>query len=344
MPNASHDNLLAILAHWFPPAELAALQIEEVTGGLSRASLWKVTTSQGSFCLRRWPADFTPRIWELKKIHEFMTHTWRAGFRDIPLPRHTLSDESLVEKQDIVWELAGWLSGGATRTPTLKQAKAAAEALARFHLAGASFHQLHGCTPGLKHRMELLDDLRAGTLRELKATVDRSSPSQTRDIARDIIGPMEAALPRAIVGVQRSRKKVPIQWCLADSHIGNFLFVDEQVTGIVDFATAGVSSVARDIARLVGSVVPQLANPWRESLEAYRQIRPLSSDEVRLIFAFHISGTIGAAANWLRWRFVDDLAGIDAATTQSRLIDLALRLESLGEVETALSAFYGPVG
>jgi Ser/Thr protein kinase RdoA (MazF antagonist) len=343
MSNVSHDHLLAILAHWFTPAELPLLQITEVAVGLSRATLWKVTAPRQSFCVRRSPRDHSAGPGNLIRIHRFMEHTWRAGFRDLPQPKRTLNQQSFVEVDGAVWELASWLPGAATRTPNRDQAKAAAGALACFHSAGASFHQLYGCPPGLRHRLELLGDLQQGELRELKSAVDGSAPSETREIAHGIIAKVEATLSKAIDVVQSSRKKLPVQWCLADAHIGNFLFVGDHVTGIVDFATAGVSSVAQDIARLIGSIVPHLDNPWRECVDVYRLERPLTLDELRLIFAFHVSGTIGAAANWLRWRFIDDVSETVAATTQARLIDLAARLELIDEAETALSAFYGPI-
>lgn len=342
MESLPQQLLIRVLSNWLDMGAMGTLEVTQVSGGLSNASLWKVTTPQECFCLRRTPVEHAPQPWRHRKTHEFIAHICQAGLRIVPLPKQTRAGESNVQIQGNVWELSSWLTGNATRTPTLEQAKAAADALARFHLAAASFHQLHGCPAGLQDRLVFLGELHRG-LRVLKSAVDRSPPLETRDIARNIIGPMEAALPKAIDAVQRSRKKVPIQWCLRDPHIGNFLFVGSDVTGIVDFATAGLSSVAQDIARLIGSMVPQLSNPWQESLEAYRQIRPLSSDEVRLIFAFHISGTIGAAANWLRWRFLENLSRADAATTQARLGDLALRLELLAEAESGISAVGRPI-
>jgi Ser/Thr protein kinase RdoA (MazF antagonist) len=318
---------------------LPLLRVEGIAGGLSSAKLWKVTTPQQWYCLRCWPKESPPRAEHLKRIHRFIEHTWRSGFRDLPLPKPTFGQDTFIEKHSVIWELDSWLTGISVRTPKLVQAKSASAALARFHMAAASFNQLHGAAPGLKHRLEILDDLRMGMLRELVAAIDCSPPAASRDLARNVVSQLEAALPKGIEVVQRSRKKVPIQWCLRDSHIGNFLFVDEHVTGIVDFATAGITSVSQDIARLVGSLVPHLENPWRECVEVYRHHRPLTADEVRLIFAFHISGTIGTAANWLRWRFVEGLPQVDAAITEAKLTDLAARLESLGDAEAALSAF-----
>lgn len=339
MATSADDNLLAILAHWLPPAELPRLQLERLPGGLSGALLWKVTTPQVSLCLRRTPLEHAPLPWQHRKTHEFLAHIHQAGFQNVPLPKQTLSGESHVQKQGGIWELASWLIGNATRAPTLAQAKAAAAALARLHLAGASFHPQHGYPSGLQDRSVFLHELQRGELRALNSAVGRAPPTETRASALRIIAPIEAALPQALEIVQRSRIKVPLQWCHGDPHLGNFLFVDDHVTGIVDFALASASSVARDVARLVGSMVPQLTNPWQECVGAYRQLRPLSGDELRLIYAFHVSGTIGAATNWLRWRFVDNISAADAATTQARLADLTSRLELLREAETALSAF-----
>jgi Ser/Thr protein kinase RdoA (MazF antagonist) len=344
MASLPQQLLIRVLKNWLDVNAWGSFEFTEISGGLSGALLWKVTTPQGSFCLRRWPSEHLPSVDDLTRRALFLQHTWQSGFREIPLPQWTRQQTLHFEAEGTIWELNNWLTGNSILFSTREQAKSSAEALARFHLAAASFHQLQSCIPGLEHRLEVLEDLRDGALGELISAVDRAPRSEVRDIAQKIISLITAVLPQAIEVVKRSPKKFPIQWCHGDPHLGNFLFIDDQVTGIVDFAIAGVSSVARDIARLVGSMVPPLGNPWRDCVEFYQQLRPLSADEVHLIFAFHVSGTIGAAANWLRWRFVEDCFGVDAATTRHRLIELATRLESLDEAQRVLSAFYGSIG
>lgn len=342
--NPQEENARAILASWFNESELRELRITEIAGGLSGARFWKIALREQLFCLRCHKSVQLAKSKELGKIHSLIEFVGQRGFSQVPLPRQTLAGSTFVETPGAVWELARWLPGETLKYPNQDQAVAAAKALAQFHSIAAKYEQHPAAiAPGLKQRLEKFTELHAGLLAKISAAVKQTQPSELRSLAFLVLSQVESLLPDAINSVQSSRQIVPMQWCVCDCHLGNFLFVGDQVSGMLDFQTAGMGSVARDLARLVGSMTTQNAGLWRECLTAYQQHRTLSSDELQLVYTFHMSGTVGAAANWLRWRFLDDLPVADAATTQTRLSELSMRMAMLGDCKQAISSLLGPI-
>lgn len=325
------SHLRLILSNWFETSHLGALKLDPMAGGLSGARLWRVTGAQSSYVLRRWPVGY-PTYGNLQQIHGLINHVWNAGFHELPLPKRTINRHTVVEADGHLWELATWLTGDVVNHPALEQATAAMAALARFHAIAATYAgQRRGIVPGLIERAKILDDLRSGTLARLSSAVQKSPPSELRDTACLVASQIETLLPTAVTVVGESAQTaIPLQWCLRDIHVGNILFKGAQVTGMLDFGAAGEGSVAGDVARLAGSIAetgPRLL--WRECLDAYQAQRQLSSEELRVVVAHDLGGTIAAGANWLRWLFIEGRTIADAATTQKRLIALVERLRSL---------------
>lgn len=342
--NPQDENTRARLAAWFTVPELRELRFTEIAGGLSVARFWKIALREQLFCLRCHKSVDLTKLKELRKIHSLIEFVDRQGFSQVPVPRQTLAGETFVETPRAVWDLARWLPGEAIKNPTRAQALAATKALAQFHNIAAKYEQHPAAiAPGLNQRLEMLDELREGLLENIAMAVQRSPDSELRTLANFVVSQVKSLLPEAISTVQASQQKVSLQWCVCDCHIGNFLFAGDQVTGLLDFQTAGLDSVSRDLARLVGSMATNNPSIWQECLAAYQQHRTLSSDELQLVNTFHMSGTVGAAANWLRWRFLDDLPVADAATTQTRLSELSMRMASLGDCKQAISSVLGPI-
>ncbi len=141
---------------------------------------------------------------------------------------------------------------------------------------------------------------------------------------------MGRSLP-TVLGELEQTADVPLtlQWCLRDVKCDHVLFAGEQVSGLIDFGAAAVDSVAGDVARLVGSLVGDAREDWPPALEAYHACRPLSPDERRAIDCFDRGGTLAAAANWLRWLFVEERSISQAEAVQSQLVWLCDRLRAL---------------
>jgi Ser/Thr protein kinase RdoA (MazF antagonist) len=293
--------------------------------------LWRVTVGDRTYCLKGTPSR-DRSIGNFIRIHRFLEHLWSQGCRDIACPVINLKQDTFVETFNSIWELSNFLPGEATRTPTLAQAVAAAEFLARLHVTAASYQSFPlGIAPGLKYRRELCEELRNGRLNEIYSVIENSTPSPTRDMAINVTLQIEDILPKVFEHLEQARAKVPVQYCLVDCHISNFLFTGDLVTGAVDFITADLDSVARDVARLFGSIATQDQNIWRTCIASYQRLRPLSDAELKLALAFHTSGLVGRVANWLDWRFIARHDFADAATTHARLLQLSAQLAAINE-------------
>lgn len=333
------ENLRAILAHWFTRAELSGLRFEEIPGGKSHSRFWRVAHEQTRYCLRSDPIVDRAEIGTRNRVHAFIEQVWKAGFRKVPLPHRTLRDEFFIEKKAI-WELLEWLPGESTRSPTRVQILAAVECLARFHLVAAMYEDpLRGHPRGLKQRAEILEELSSGLLNEIQVAVRGATLLPMGNLVQRIADQVATNLPLAQSIIHSARTKVPLQWCLFDCHIQNILFVGEEVSGIVDLGLAGMGSISQDIARLVGSSIRLDQSQWVECLAVYQKHRSLSKNEIQLVLAFHVSGIIVAAANWLRWRFVENHPAADVATTQERLNALEAQLSAITETQAIFRCF-----
>ena len=124
---------------------------------------------------------------------------------------------------------------------------------------------------------------------------------------------------------------MPLQPCIRDIWHDHVLFLDGQVSGIVDFGAMRVDNIATDIARLLGSLVGDEREGWRQGLEAYETVRPISEHEGRLIKAFDRSGVVLALVNWLRWIYLEKRIFERRDAVEARFDELLPRLERLTE-------------
>jgi Ser/Thr protein kinase RdoA (MazF antagonist) len=91
-----------------------------------------------------------------------------------------------------------------------------------------------------------------------------------------------------------------LQPCLVDIHREHVLFEGQQVSGIVDYATAQWDIPHADLARLLGSLAEDDEALWQAGLDAYAQVAPLP--EVELIRRLDRVGAWIALQRWERWR------------------------------------------
>ncbi len=124
----------------------------------------------------------------------------------------------------------------------------------------------------------------------------------------------------------------PLQPCLCDVWHDHVLFDGDRVTGLIDYGAMKIDHPAVDLARLLGSLAEDDLAGWTIGLAAYREVRPLSGGEEELARALDVTGTIAAAAVWLRWLYHDRKEFEDRAAAGRRLEGLATRLERLSGV------------
>src|SRR5262249_54349866 len=119
--------------------------------------------------------------------------------------------------------------------------------------------------------------------------------SQALERARQVLPRWLQQLPGLLLPYW-SRKYAPLQPCLCDVWHDHLLFEGDRLTGLVDYATVRNDHVAVDLARLLGSLVEDDEEGWRDGLVAYSRQRPLSEEDEALARVLDGTGTsVGAA-------------------------------------------------
>ena len=121
---------------------------------------------------------------------------------------------------------------------------------------------------------------------------------------------------------------VPLQICHGDLWQDHVLFRGAQVIGLVDFGAMRVDTRASDIARLLGSCVPDDAPSWHAALEAYEQREPLTAAERELIVVLDRSAVLLSGLNWLKWLLLERRQFGDQSRVRQRLAAIIHRIRS----------------
>jgi homoserine kinase type II len=334
---SSGDSLeLTAVLRRYPIAAQTIVHVRAAKSGLSGARVWRLERSNGEpLCLRRWsPEDPSPE--RLRLIHGILAHLAAGGIAITPVPIESTAGETFVWHDATHWELTNWLPGMADyRTnPVRERLVAAMHALARLHLRAAAFA---GCSalpaavsPGIGERAGLFSSYRSVRMAELRSTVDSRSWPELAERAEEII----SHFVRNADWLQRMLDdagglRVSQQPCIRDIHDEHVLFEGNSVSGIIDFGAMRYDNVATDIARLLGSMARENAVEWRAGLAAYREARPLSSDELTLISAFDASGILLGSVQWIDWIGLQRRQFSDRAVVLERIDRLLSRLRRI---------------
>ncbi len=129
-------------------------------GGYSGAAFWKVRGKKGTFCLRRWPAEY-PTLERLQFIHAVQWHARTEGFTRFPMPIETLEGMTYVSDNGYFWQLEPWMKGKADfrQKPSVSRLVSAMTSLAEFHNAVKNFPVLAetgSASTSLEHEKQLL--------------------------------------------------------------------------------------------------------------------------------------------------------------------------------------------
>jgi homoserine kinase type II len=115
--------------------------------------------------------------------------------------------------------------------------------------------------------------------------------------------------------------------CLRDVHREHVLFTGTLVSGIVDFGAVGIDTVACDLGRLLGSLVPDDAPRWNAAFAHYRQRGELSAQAEQLAWRFDATSVVIGALHWLEWIAIEQRVFADAAAAYHRWEQLVARME-----------------
>lgn len=292
--------------------EYRPLRLESLgsAGGFSGARFWRVDAPAGMFCLRRWPSQHPDRQ-QLEFIQAVLWHVRQEGFHLAPLPVETRTHAGYVFEAGHLWELTPWLPGEADyhRHPSSKRLRAAAGALAQFHLAASFFplpHRGPSSPPGLRKRIETFGSWTPAKLSRLAASVTSADWPQLAALAERLL-PLYSRAADSVIDMlkQAAVIRVPLEPCIRDIWHDHVLFQGDEVSGLIDFGAMRVDSVATDLARLLGSLCGDDSAAWLEALHAYDAIRPLSSSEALLVTAYDRANVLLSSMSWLDWVYLE---------------------------------------
>jgi homoserine kinase type II len=250
------------LQAWLARYSVGALvDLQPIAAGIENTNYY-VTTIRGRFVLtlyERLPAE------ELPFYLNLMAHLARAGV-ECPAPEPDRSGALFSHLNGKPASLVTRLSGAPVGAPTAVHCAAVGAALARMHVASATY------------RARL---------------TNRRGPAWWRQAARAVRPHVDAAQNELIAAELRfltgfGRGAMPKGAIHGDLFCDNVLFTDSQVSGIIDFGFAATDFLAYDLAIAVndwcsvkngpreGELVPELAAAMAT---AYDAVRPLTADE-----------------------------------------------------------------
>lgn len=306
--------------------------------GFSGATVVRLRrAASGDLVLKSFPAAERPRVdW----VHGLMRHLRRAGCGEVPEVACARTGASLVDdRQGRIWEAVRFVSGTANETPSSAQAAAAVTAVARLHLAAATWPAAPpglGVPAAVTRRIEQARRL----LTQPWATLEPPGPVTTAGseafaerLTRAVAISREADLEAVVRAVAATRGvAMPVHAVLRDLWWSHVLYADDEpdrAAGIVDLHAASIDTPATDLARLLGSwrrsPATSFAAAWEEVLDAYESLRPLDTER-RLAPWLDATATILGLDNWFRWTLVEGRRFVRSGRAVERIDRLLERL------------------
>ena len=291
-------------------------------GGFSGARFWQLTRNQETLCLRRWPMEHPPKQ-HLKWIHDLLAHVHRAGLHFVPVPVRNASRDTICHHRGYQWEVAPWMPGRADfreitsidrRRTRLDNAM---KALAQWHNAASSLppRQTNKCrsAPGMLRRLKRFETLCGNA----STTLRRAVHANPRQLPRSIVSTSNELLD-AFTGSNdlhcelrsAARLQVVLQPCIRDIWHDHVLFMNDEVSGFVDFGAARNAAREGDVARLLGSLTsfvdkqPERKTMWSSGLDAYQATVDGEIDE-SLVRTWHRANVSMSGLQWVEWLFLD---------------------------------------
>ena len=255
-------------------------------GGFSGAVFWRLTEPQlGPLVLRIWPAK-SP-VERIRWVHAALRHVYQHGVTFVPVPLLQRTGDTVFDVDERLAELAPWLPGTANfcERPHVTRLRGAMRALAQLHVALSSF-ETHPprVAPGLLQRRDRWQALIGHGIGQL---LQASAHQSQHALNRFVTGLAHSVVrSQAKMSEQLDRMAnimLPLQVCVRDVWHDHLLFVEDKVSGIVDFDALRVDSVCLDVVRLLQSLVGNDDSRWQEGLAAYQQLRPLTGAEHELL-------------------------------------------------------------
>lgn len=324
--NVSWVEPRSVLEH-YPPLLRGVLHVVRGADGFSGAAVWRLDAAGVALCLRAWPPDGMTRE-RLHWLHDLLRRAEHLPF--VPRLIATTCGATFVEHAGRFWEVTTWLPGHPVDA-TAPRLRSACSALAELHGAWAALSSGAAFCPAVERRLTA----HAAWLRLVRTgwRLDPPNDDPAAPWARRI-GTLLARhaddVPRRLARWQT--RMVRVQPCHCDPWRANLLFSDDMLTGLIDHGSAKIDHIAVDLARLLGDLAGTDTARRTEALRAYSEVRPLAEWERELADDLDVTGTLSAAANWLRWLYHERRAYANRAAVAARLAALVERLQAHADV------------
>jgi Ser/Thr protein kinase RdoA (MazF antagonist) len=244
----------------------------------------------------------------------------------VPPPIPSIEFETLIQFQDRYWQLSPWLSGESDfeQRPSRERVEAMCQSLAVLHLEAAKLavlqHQNHS-------------EQREAQLAYLAQSLDAGELVANHE-QLDLPANVSSSLRYGVSLVQQQASRfqptyTSRQWIWGDAWPPNFLFADDRVVGLVDFAAVRVDTPVADLARLLGSAATDHPDWWQAGVDSYAHIRPLSPADRELTRHLVDVGTVVSLGNWLRWLVGESGKFANNAESRGRMHHFHRRLTEL---------------
>lgn len=315
------------------PLEAEAVQPDEP--GFSGARVFRCVGRGRTYCLRRWPPGTELR--RVRWIHDVVRRVTAGGAAFVPEPIATAAGNTAVCHHGDVYHLEPWMPG----RPRLHEAAAPAlleqaiVSTARWHqLAAGTFRQVLDpptLAPSavLASRLRRLSELLGRDQQPMLMRLHRS-PAAFRELAVPIAEALRALGPRLLRLLRRAvGTSVPLQPVIRDLRCQHFLFVGDRLSGLIDYGAVCVDSVACDLSRLFATLPPLSPAERQRWIDRYAQLRPLASDERRVIDLLEASSVLLSGITWIR-RYCEQGEPVDSSPAAlSRLRSLVEHIPAL---------------
>jgi Ser/Thr protein kinase RdoA (MazF antagonist) len=343
LPAETREPILHVARQFVPLAPDATLV--PVSGGFSGAGVWHITESSSDYALRQWPVP-GPEVERLRGLHCLLKHVWEQGLHEVAVPLVSALQGSLIYESGHWWQLESWMPGIADfhADPNLERLKSAMFSLARWHAAARTFDanstatrwfQVRTGPPvGLCERLAKLKAWQAGLAQVVESKMRQTaSLSLQYPTLEKILELTRRLIPGNIVLLEPLVvQSVPLQPCLRDVWHDHLLFQGNRVTGLIDPGACRTDHVAADLSRLLGSLVEDDRVAWRNALDHYQTLRPLTLQDWGLLQGYDQSNVVLSGITWLEWLVLNGRSFPNSGLVEQRLAMILRRLNSLRAV------------
>lgn len=326
-----------IVAEFFPvTVERPQVEKPRGIGGFSGTTIYRVTQDDETYCLKHLPQDINlARHTELGLL---LDDLYEQGLEFVPVPLRTRSGSYVLQDRAGYWQMEPWMPGHADYwlKPLPERLQAAAQALARWHVAARSIEHLEldwfrvealAIAPTVIERQARWQSYQSDWLEQISNGVHTELDAAWRELGERLLFGVKEFAAELSANLQAAHAwQVPLQPVLRDVWHDHVLFTGGKVSGLIDYGAARTDTVAADLSRLLGSLTGQGGAAWERALQSYEAIRPLAENERRLLPVLDLSNVVLSGLTWLRRRYVENATVSDPPRVLDRLKRIARRL------------------